>query len=150
MTAGQASDDASRSGCPGTGSREATDAEIAWWHVIQATHRAVHEEIERTLELHFAVSPMEYASLEYLSHSDEPTQVRDLAHAVGLSPSSTSRMVARLGQRQLVDKTFGEQDRRSVLISLSKAGAALLKAAQPHYRTAVARCIDETGVMPGG
>ncbi|MBN2022590.1 MAG: MarR family transcriptional regulator [Pirellulales bacterium] len=61
----------------------------------------------------------------------EPVTVGALARHIHLGPATVTGILDRLERRGLVTRTRGNQDRRSVLVRLSPAGAALAREAPP-------------------
>lgn len=55
------------------------------------------------------------------------TRMSDLAHKLGISLSTLSSLVERLVEADLAHRREDAHDRRSVLVSLAPAGAALLE-----------------------
>ena len=54
------------------------------------------------------------------------TRMSDLAHQLGISPSTLSSLVDRLVEAHLVTRRDHAHDRRSVLVSLAPAGSQML------------------------
>lgn len=57
-----------------------------------------------------------------------PMTLADLSRRIGLDKSWTSRAVEQLVQERLVEKEPGSDDRRTIQISLSRAGVARVQA----------------------
>jgi DNA-binding MarR family transcriptional regulator len=55
-----------------------------------------------------------------------PRHLADLAQALGVSPSTATRMCDRLVRKRLITRTRDEVDRREVDLSLTNAGKALV------------------------
>ena len=53
-------------------------------------------------------------------------RMSDLAHQLGIAPSTLSSLVDRLVEGQLANRTYDPRDRRSVLVSLAPAGKQML------------------------
>jgi DNA-binding MarR family transcriptional regulator len=67
----------------------------------------------------------------------------DLTQTVRLSQPALSRMIARLERRGLLSRSGDPSDRRGVIVSLTDAGAATLRAAVPvHARTVREALLD--------
>lgn len=67
----------------------------------------------------------QYRALVVLA-SRGPQRGSDLATALGVNPSTVSRMIERLARRQLVRRTRDREDRRTVWITLSDTGRRLV------------------------
>ncbi|HMM49718.1 MAG TPA: MarR family transcriptional regulator [Miltoncostaeaceae bacterium] len=90
------------------------------------------------------LSMREYDVLYTLAKSDGPLRLADLNEHVLLSQPALSRMVDRLAARGLVERSPDPDDRRSVRIGLTDAGAAEQRGAgRPHAR-GVAPALLET------
>jgi DNA-binding MarR family transcriptional regulator len=71
----------------------------------------------------------------------------DLAHAADLSPASVTEMLDGLAAAGLVERSRSHEDRRVVLTSLTKHGAALVEKRraqmEPRWRAALAQFSEE-------
>jgi DNA-binding MarR family transcriptional regulator len=65
-----------------------------------------------------------------------------LGHAVGLSPTSVTRLVDRLERRGLVSRHRDSEDRRLVEIQLEPAGEAILSQAKLMKGSAIHRAVE--------
>lgn len=73
------------------------------------------------------VTPQQYqALLEIKTHPEGAIMVRDLAERMLLKPNGAVQMVDRLVNAELVTRKSSPTDRRSVLVSLTDKGEALL------------------------
>jgi DNA-binding MarR family transcriptional regulator len=68
----------------------------------------------------------QYALLQPLS-AGGPARVRDLADQAGIAPSTASRILDVLERRAIVLRTRHNGDRRAVEVSLTRAGADVLR-----------------------
>lgn len=71
------------------------------------------------------ISAIQLRALTVLSGLEQ-TNLADLGAALGMSPSSTSRLCDRLVARGLVDRQVSARTRREVALSLSEPGRRLL------------------------
>lgn len=71
------------------------------------------------------ISAIQLRALTVLSGLEQ-TNLADLGAALGMSPSSTSRLCDRLVARGLVDRQVSSRTRREVALSLSEQGSRLL------------------------
>jgi DNA-binding MarR family transcriptional regulator len=69
----------------------------------------------------------------------------DLAHEVGVPPSSLSRILERLEQRGLAIREVDRSDRRRVLITLSDAGARILGALPALDKSPLGQAVADLG-----
>ncbi|AYG82531.1 putative HTH-type transcriptional regulator YusO [Streptomyces hundungensis] len=127
--------------------RQATSGELAWWHALQRIRTRVAREIARALDRQ-GLSLSAYLALEQLAAASRELGMTELAGRVGLSPSSTSRLMERLARDGLVARREGTDDRRSVHGHVTDKGRALYAEARPGYRAALARAIDTS--LPDG
>lgn len=72
------------------------------------------------------LAPREVTCLGLLSPG-ERLSAGALAARIGLSPSRASRIITGLREKGCIAEVFDEKDRRSVLISLSAAGAKIVR-----------------------
>ncbi len=74
-----------------------------------------------------------------------PLRARELADALGVHPSTASRMVDRLSADRLVDRDVNPDNRREVIVSLSARGARLVDEVTRRRREQIAAIV---GAMP--
>jgi DNA-binding MarR family transcriptional regulator len=86
----------------------------------------------------------EYATLASLFEArDHELRMTDLAHATGLSPSHTTRLVDDLQGRRLARKLAGSGDARSTRARITSQGMAKLTSArQTHFESVRNRLIS--------
>ncbi len=70
-----------------------------------------------------------------------PQRPADLASALGVDPSTATRMCDRLVRKQLVQRRRISADRRGVRISLTGAGRALVEEVTRRRRTEIAQIV---------
>jgi DNA-binding MarR family transcriptional regulator len=70
-----------------------------------------------------------------------PQRPADLASALGVDPSTATRMCDRLVRKQLVQRRRISVDRRGVRISLTPAGRALVEEVTRRRRTEIAQIV---------
>lgn len=89
------------------------------------------------------VSLPQWRVLTLLYRSDGPMRLADVGARAGLSPSSTSRMMARLAGRGLIGASIDRGDRRVLRVRLSRRGrqlvSAVLSARRGVFSEAIAR-----------
>lgn len=56
----------------------------------------------------------------------EPTPVGDLARELSLSPTSMTRLLERLDQRKLVERTIDPSDRRRITVTITEKGRSTI------------------------
>lgn len=71
------------------------------------------------------VSGREYGLLALLAYDDEPPSQGRLGAALGLDRTTTTKVVAGLVARGLIDRATAPHDRRTYRLALSPAGRAL-------------------------
>lgn len=101
--------------------------QLAGFHLRMA-QVMVFKDFERELA-GLEITPAIFGVLEILSHTRELTQSR-LAEAIGLDRSSLVPLLDKLQKRELVARVSSQNDRRSNLLHLTPAGAALLETAR--------------------
>ncbi len=74
----------------------------------------------------FDLTPLQYAVLQTLADSGPQDQVT-LGGATALDRSTVTVVVRKLEQRYLLERSQSERDGRAKIVSLTKAGAALLR-----------------------
>lgn len=98
-------------------------------------HGKIEARIERALQTEHGLSVREYSLLDMLSRQhDGPgghLQMKQVADAVLLSQSATTRRVTRLEDRGLLTRYLCDTDRRGIYTDVTEAGLTLLAAARP-------------------
>lgn len=117
-------------------SRLANDA----WEALLSAHAALMRRFAEQ-DLWHDVSLREYDVLYTLSKCPAPIRLGELNRHVLLSQPALSRMVDRLVERGLVQRTADPADRRAVLVSLTDAGRARQRAVGGRHGASVARLV---------
>lgn len=87
------------------------------------------------------LSMREYDVLYTLSKCPHPTRMGELGQHVLLSQPGLSRLVARLAERGLVERSADPEDGRSVRVGLTPAGATRQKQVGRRHAHAVAQAL---------
>jgi DNA-binding MarR family transcriptional regulator len=115
-----------------------TDDELAReWHALIGRYHRTTCVLDRELEAAHGIGSSDFEVLQLLHASGPKGSMRmsDLAGQVHLSQSALSRLVARLEQRDLLERTMCTNDRRSVYTTITPAGRELYRAARVTQRT---------------
>ena len=113
---------------------------VTEWRSLAARHAAVCAVLERELSARHGLGLSEYEVLERLAENEQHKfRVQELAEAVHLSQSTLSRLIARLEQYGLVQRSLCDVDRRGIDVCLTEAGRERHVQAQPTHRTVLAR-----------
>src|SRR5215475_5554294 len=111
--------------------------------VVRALGRAilvVPRALDADLVQAHGLSLSEYAALRQLNTAeDHRMRMSDLSTAVDLSVSGMTRMVTRLENAGLVERTKCDEDARGLNAALTDAGRARLEQATPTYIASVRR-----------
>ncbi|MFD7624819.1 MarR family winged helix-turn-helix transcriptional regulator [Streptomyces sp. NPDC059851] len=122
------------------------------WCALSLLHGRIEAHIERALQADHGLSVREYSLLDVLSrqHNGPGGHLRmnQVADAVVLSQSATTRLVSRLEDRGLLSRYLCDTDRRGIYTDVSDAGLALLAAARPTNDTALREALDEARLKP--
>lgn len=126
------------------------------WCALSALHGRIEAEIERALRAAHGLSVREYAVLDVLGEQHDGDgghfRMNELADAVVLSQSATTRLVNRLEDRGLLTRYLCPTDRRGIYTNVTDAGLALLDQARPTHDTALREALDNaerrTGLAP--
>ena len=94
---------------------------LGYWLNLLA--HAIARSFDKALEKHGVTIP-QWVVLRALY--DRECSMNELSEAIHLDHGSTSRLVERLVQKKLVNRETIPEDRRSVRVSLSSAGVALI------------------------
>lgn len=113
---------------------------VTEWRSLAARHAAVCAALERELSVRHGLGLSEYEVLERLAENDQHKfRVQELAEAVHLSQSTLSRLIARLEQHGLVQRSMCDVDRRGIDVCLTGAGRERQAEAQPTHRAVLAQ-----------
>ncbi|TFE57185.1 MarR family transcriptional regulator [Streptomyces sp. ICN441] len=122
------------------------------WCALSLLHGRIEGHIERTLQTHHDLSVREYSLLDVLSRQHSGPgghlQMKQVADAVLLSQSATTRLVTRLEDRGLLSRYLCDTDRRGIYTDVTEAGLALLAAARPTNDRALREALDEAAKDP--
>ncbi len=101
--------------------------------------------LERELGERHGLGVTEFEVLERLAEDEEHQfRVQELAEAVHLSQSALSRLIGRLEQHGLVQRSLCDLDRRGIYVCLTEAGRRRHAEALPTQRAVLAAAL--TGV----
>ncbi|WP_026909546.1 MarR family winged helix-turn-helix transcriptional regulator [Patulibacter minatonensis] len=110
------------------------------WRTILASHAAITCDLERELQAGHGLSVSEFEVLERLVEGEcRDQRIQELADAVHLSQSATTRVVGRLEKDGLVCRNMCASDRRGVFACITDEGRERHAAARPTQR----RVLDE-------
>jgi DNA-binding MarR family transcriptional regulator len=112
---------------------------VSEWRALVASHAAVTAALERGLGERHGLGVTEFEVLERLAeNSGHQFRVQELAESVHLSQSALSRMIGRLEQHGLVQRSLCDADRRGIYVCLTEAGRRRHAEALPTQRAVLA------------
>ncbi|GAA1967474.1 MarR family winged helix-turn-helix transcriptional regulator [Catenulispora subtropica] len=119
------------------------------WYALSLLHGRIDAHLERALQGAHELSAREYSLLEVLSHQHDGEgghlRMNQVAEAVVLSQSATTRLVTRLEDRGLLARYLCPTDRRGIYTDVTPAGLALLDQARPTHDAALREALDAAG-----
>ncbi|MFJ2646015.1 MarR family winged helix-turn-helix transcriptional regulator [Streptomyces sp. NPDC087420] len=122
------------------------------WVALSLLHGKIETHIERALQSAHDLSVREYSLLDVLSRQhDGPgghLQMKQVADAVVLSQSATTRLVTRLEDRGLLRRYLCDTDRRGIYTDVTETGLDLVTRARPTNDTALREALDEAAKNP--
>ncbi|WP_055565777.1 MULTISPECIES: MarR family winged helix-turn-helix transcriptional regulator [Streptomyces] len=122
------------------------------WCALSLLHGKIEAHVERALQAKHGLSVREYSLLDVLNRQHDGEgghlQMKQVADAVVLSQSATTRLVTRLEERGLLARYLCPTDRRGIYTDVSETGAALLAEARPTNDTALREALDEAALNP--
>ncbi|SEO06766.1 transcriptional regulator [Actinacidiphila rubida] len=122
------------------------------WCALSLLHGRIESHIERALQAGHDLSVREYSLLDVLSRQHDGEgghlQMKQVADAVVLSQSATTRLVTRLEERGLLARYLCPTDRRGIYTDVSEAGLDLLAAARPTNAAALREALDLAAADP--
>ncbi|MFE4171339.1 MarR family winged helix-turn-helix transcriptional regulator [Streptomyces sp. NPDC056909] len=122
------------------------------WCALSVLHDRIEGHIERALQAGHGLSLREYSLLDVLSRQHDGDgghlQMKQVADAVVLSQSATTRLVTRLEDRGLLTRYLCPTDRRGIYTDVSEAGLRLVAEARPTNDKALREALDEAAAKP--
>ncbi|MEU4176830.1 MarR family transcriptional regulator [Streptomyces sp. NPDC026589] len=122
------------------------------WCALSLLHGKIEARIERALQSGHGLSAREYSLLDVLSRQHNGIgghlQMKQVADAVVLSQSATTRLVTRLEDRGLLTRYLCDTDRRGIYTDVTEAGITLLETARPTNENALRAALDEAAENP--
>ncbi|WP_020667057.1 MarR family winged helix-turn-helix transcriptional regulator [Amycolatopsis nigrescens] len=128
---------------------DAIEARAQGWRTLAALHARVEDRLERVLQKEHGLSVSEYSVLEVLTRQDGfHLRMNQLANAVVLSQSATTRLVNRLEDRGLLQRYLCPTDRRGIYTEVTAAGRELFGSARPAHQEALDEALRQAGELP--
>ncbi|RMB78122.1 MarR family transcriptional regulator [Rhodococcus sp. SBT000017] len=122
------------------------------WLALSVLHGRIEGRIERALQANHNLSAREYWLLDVLGRQHDGVgghlQMKQVADAIVLSQSATTRLVTRLEDRGLLTRYLCPTDRRGIYTDVSEEGLALLEAARPTNDAALREALDDASAEP--
>ncbi|WP_304049940.1 MarR family winged helix-turn-helix transcriptional regulator [Jatrophihabitans endophyticus] len=122
----------------------AQDAQDAEDDVVEAVLRAsrvlVAVSVRSLSALDDAVTPTQFRTLVVLDGRDS-TSLNQLAEALGVNASTAMRTIDRLLAADMVTRAENPDDRRQVLLGLTRRGARLVARVTDHRRKEISRIV---------
>ncbi|MBW6437278.1 MarR family transcriptional regulator [Actinoplanes hulinensis] len=119
------------------------------WRALAGLHDRIEQRLERALQAAHRLSVVEYSVLELLSRQERwHMRMQQLAAAVVLSQSATTRLVARLEEQGLLSRYLCENDRRGIFTEVTEAGLKLLAEARPIHDQELRQAMHDAERLP--
>ncbi|MFB6841308.1 MarR family winged helix-turn-helix transcriptional regulator [Streptomyces sp. NPDC056361] len=135
-----------------TATDPALTALASGWGALSLLHGRIETHIERALQSGHDLSVREYSLLDVLSRQHDGVgghlQMKQVADAVVLSQSATTRLVSRLEDRGLLSRYLCPTDRRGIYADVTPTGLTLLEEARPTNDGALREALDEAAAHP--
>jgi DNA-binding MarR family transcriptional regulator len=128
---------------------DAVEARAQGWRTLAALHAKIEDRLEKALQKEHGLSVSEYTVLDVLGRQDGwHMRMQQLARAVVLSQSATTRLVTRLENRGLLRRYLCEDDRRGIYSEVTPAGRELLAQASPTHDAVLKEVLAEAAEQP--
>ncbi|MEV6431586.1 MarR family transcriptional regulator [Nocardia sp. NPDC051463] len=122
------------------------------WYALSLLHDRIEAHIERALQTGHHLSVREFSLLVVLSRQhDGPgghLRMNQVADAVVLSQSATTRLVSRLEDRGLLTRYLCVDDRRGIYTDVTPPGLELLEQARPTHDAALSNALGQAAADP--
>ncbi|AEW94196.1 MULTISPECIES: MarR family winged helix-turn-helix transcriptional regulator [Streptomycetaceae] len=130
-------------------SDDPTEALAQGWCALAALHARIANRVERALQSEHGIGVTEYSVLRVLDRQREHhMRMQQLAAAVVLSQSATTRVVNKLEGQGLLTRYLCPTDRRGIYTEVTDAGRELLQEARPTNDAALREALDEAAHLP--
>ncbi|MBC3841544.1 MarR family transcriptional regulator [Streptacidiphilus sp. 4-A2] len=130
-------------------SEAAVESRAQGWRALAVLHARIEGEIERALQAAHGLSVSEYSVLDALARQDDwRMRMQQLADAVALSQSATTRLVARLEADGLLSRRLCATDRRGIYTEATATGRERLVAARPTHDAALRSALAAAEAVP--
>ncbi|WP_043620879.1 MarR family winged helix-turn-helix transcriptional regulator [Nonomuraea candida] len=130
-------------------SDDAVEARAQGWRTLAALHAKIEDRLEKALQKEHGLSVSEYTVLDVLARQDGwHMRMQQLARAVVLSQSATTRLVTRLENRGLLRRYLCEDDRRGIYSEVTPDGRELLERAGPTHDSVLKEVLAEAAEQP--
>ena len=128
---------------------DAAEAQARGWRRLAALQARIENRIGAALEADHDLSVSEFTVLDVLGRQDDwHMRMQQLASAVVLSQSATTRLVTRLEERGLLARYLCDTDRRGIYSEVTAAGRELLDAARRTHDRALADALEKAADSP--
>ncbi|MCU1687701.1 MAG: MarR family transcriptional regulator [Amycolatopsis sp.] len=128
---------------------DAVEARAQGWRTLASLHAQIEDKLERALQRDHDLSVSEYSVLDALGRQDGfHLRMNQLSAVVVLSHSATTRLVARLEERGLLERYLCETDRRGIYTEVTAAGQKLLATARPTHDVALSEALTKAEELP--
>jgi DNA-binding MarR family transcriptional regulator len=108
------------------------------WRSLNATHAIVRAALDTELRREHDLSAIEFEVLESIAACSEGrARMQEVSSSAHLTQSTASRVVARLENEGLAERTICPEDRRGIFATATKAGRERVAAAAPTYRRVI-------------
>jgi DNA-binding MarR family transcriptional regulator len=138
---------------PMTATDPALTALAQGWCALSLLHGRIESHLEHALQAAHGLSVREYSLLDVLSRQHDGDgghlQMKQVADAVVLSQSATTRLVTRLEDRGLLERYLCPTDRRGIYTDVTEAGRGLLDEARPTNEAALCEALTQAARDPG-
>lgn len=120
------------------------DKLAAEWHALMTRYHRTSCALDRELQSRHDLSVSEFEILQQLSAPGlgGAMKMTELGEVVHLSQSALSRVISRLHDDGLVDRCACSEDRRSIIVTLTRAGAERYEQARPTQRAILREAIS--------
>lgn len=103
----------------------------AAWSEVTSSHRAVEHQIENELAEAGLPALAWFDVLASLSRSEDPLRPKDMLCQVSVTKSGLTRLVDRMEEAGLIERSYCPSDRRGTFLSLTATGSETLDQMAP-------------------
>ena len=116
-----------------------TPEQLRCWRLFIETSLALVDVLDTELQEAAGIPQRWYDALVHLEESPDGIPMTELADQILYSKSGFTRLIDRMEEAGLVSRVRPQNDRRSILVTITDQGTQTMQNARPHHRDGINR-----------